>query len=219
MRAFVTAAFVLSIALACPLASHARQRVATPNVQQIQPVARPTAPPPIHFRTRTAAERLTTANRLVGNITPSQMSTPFSLTARNPVADGRGVLSSIESMNFPGVDTSGELGIHPQQAVAILELLGAAGRRFLVDCTVSVTTSASSNTARVFVDYRTVGSGPSGTIAQLDVATGMLSFVTPVFSAGQFPQNHDREIRIQVIHNISSPTYFWIYGCEITPLQ
>src|SRR5690348_10309211 len=154
MRDLSAVALVSILVFATTLPCLAQPRLTT------TPAVRQNPAPSVRFRSRTTAERLVTANRLRANVTPAQMLAPFTVTPRIPFVASRGSLSSLAAVSATQVDPTGELGIHPPEAVAILELRGAAGLRFLVDCTVNVTTSISSQSARVVIDYQTVGAGP-----------------------------------------------------------
>lgn len=221
MRNLPLAAAPAIFCLFLPAAAIGLQRDPRPA----QPALRPTvAPAKAGFQNRSATDRRATAIRLGVPVNLGQLSTPFSVTPRSPAVQGRGSLSSLYGMNLVHVSPhisppspTGRLGLHPPGAEAEIELLQAIGRRFLIDCTINVFLQGNSSAASVAISYETIGWGPTITGSTMDVGSGLMSFVTPIFSAGDAPQNTGRVVKIKVAP--ATVDYFWLEGCEITPLE
>jgi hypothetical protein len=102
-----------------------------------------TAAPVVRFRARSAAERTATVRRVLGpqaTLNMTAMNAPFSLSPRRPHIAGRGWLEGINVLAT--LPHAGDEGVIQFQhgptgwSRAIIRLVGAQGKRFLVDCTV-----------------------------------------------------------------------------------
>ncbi|MEQ1819180.1 MAG: hypothetical protein ABL871_11270 [Terricaulis sp.] len=169
---------------------------------------RATSAPAQRFRARSASERLAAARDLTQGmrvtINEEYFNTPFSLTPRAPDVPGRGWLDArnigywyahvpAEHASAPWAGPDGAILLSSTLGEAYVHLTGAAGHRFMVDCTVHGAIQVRARTA-------------SGATTTINAQNGaMLSVVT---APGED------------LVTVSASGGLWrLLGCEITRLQ